>query len=47
MIMKEGNSGPELRSSYTEVKLIPILLGKKKGDLTQAVNCDESYAVKI
>lgn len=34
-------------SGYSEVKIIPILLGKKKGDLLQKVTCSDEYAVKI
>jgi len=45
-ITKE-NGDPELSTDYTNVELIPILLGKKKGDVLQTVTCSESYAVRI
>lgn len=33
--------------TYTQLKIIPVLLGKKKGDLVQRVTCPEKYAIKI
>jgi len=34
-------------SPYTQLELIPVLLGKKKGNLLQPVTCPEKYAIKI
>jgi len=36
-----------ITAGYTQLKIIPVLLGKKKGELVQPVTCPENYAVKI
>ncbi len=35
------------RSDYEEVKVIPILLGKRKSDLLEPYTCPDNYAVDI
>ena len=33
--------------SYIQLKIIPVLLGKKKGNLVEPVTCPENYAIKV
>ena len=35
------------RSDFEEVKIIPVLLGKRKSDLLEPYTCPDSYAVEI
>ena len=46
-IKKESGNGNELKTDYSNIKIIPILLGKKKGDVVQAVTCPEKNSIII